>query len=283
MISVKSYAKINLSLKIKGINEDGYHDLEMINLPIDLHDVIEIDTSPQYFDTFVTCDDLRLMSLRSNLVTRAVDRMREEFGFKQNFLIHIHKEIPFAAGLGGGSSNAAVTILALNKMLKLNAPKEKLIEIGKSLGSDIPFFLDPHPCLVEGIGEKMSPIQIKNAYHCVIVKPYKGLSTKEVYEACDSFPRQEIHTDKVLEGLATGNDSLIAANKGNDLAAAAISMAPEIQKVIDQLGKLGFDIYGMSGSGSSCYGLTTNPKKIKEAEKAFAKWDCDVFPCKVLK
>jgi len=283
MVSVKSYAKINLSLKIKGINEDGYHDLEMINLPIDLHDVIEIECNPQFQDTFVTCDDLRLMSLRSNLVTRAVDKMREEFGFKQNFLIHIHKEIPFAAGLGGGSSNAAVTMLALNKMLKLNASKERLCEIGKSLGSDIPFFIDPHPCLVEGIGEKITPINVKNDFHCIIVKPSKGLSTKDVYEKSDTFERLDIHTDKVMEGLANGDVKLIADNKGNDLAPAAIAMLPEVQDVIDALGKLGFEIYGMSGSGSSCYGLTLNSKKIKEAEKFFAKWDCDVFPCKTLK
>lgn len=282
MVSVKSYAKINLSLKILGVKDDGYHDLEMINLPIDLHDVIEIETNPQFFDTFVTCDDLRLMSLRSNLVTRAVDKMREEFGFKQNFLIHIHKEIPFAAGLGGGSSNAAVTMVALNKMLKLGATKEKLAEIGKSLGSDIPFFIDPHPCLVEGIGEKLTPIEVKNAYHCIIVKPSKGLSTKDVYEKCDTFERLPINTKKVMEGLAKGDASLIAANKGNDLAPAAISMAHEVQDVLDALQKLGFDIYGMSGSGSSCYGLTTNPKKIKEAEKFFSKWDCDVLPCKTM-
>lgn len=283
MISVKSYAKINLSLKITGRREDGYHDLEMINLPIDLHDVIEIDMNPQYADTYVTCDDLRLMSLRSNLVTRAVDRMRAEFGFKQNFVIHIHKEIPFAAGLGGGSSNAAVTMVALNKMLKLGASKEKLAEIGKELGSDIPFFIDPHPCYVEGIGEKMTPINVKHDYFCLIVKPSKGLSTKDVYEACDNFPREKIDTKKAIEGLANGDEALIAENKGNDLAAAAISMAPEIQDILDKMKSIGLQIYGMTGSGSSCYCLTTNQRMIREAERAFAKWDCDVLPCKVLR
>ena len=282
MVSVKSYAKINLSLKITGKLDNGYHDLEMINLPIDLHDVIEIDTNPQYVDTFITCDDLRLMSLRSNLVTRAVDKMREEFGFKQNFLIHIHKEIPFAAGLGGGSSNAAVTMLALDKMLKLNASKEKLIEIGKSLGSDIPFFLDPHPCLVEGIGERISPITVKDTYHCLIVKPTRGLSTKDVYEVSDSFDKLPIDTRKVIEGLAKGDSAMVSANKGNDLAPAAISLVPEIQDVLNEFEKLGFEIFGMSGSGSSCYALTTNPKRVKEAAKHFEKWDCDVLPCKVL-
>lgn len=283
MISVKSYAKINLSLKITGRRENGYHDLEMINLPIDLHDVIEIDTSPQYDDTYVTCDDLRLMSLRSNLVTRAVDRMRAEFGFKQNFVIHIHKEIPFSAGLGGGSSNAAVTMLALNKLLKLGASKERLAQIGKDLGSDIPFFLDPHPCFVEGIGEKMTPITLKKDYFCLIVKPTRGLSTKDVYEACDNFPREQIDTKKVIEGLANGDEAMIIANKGNDLAAPAISMAPEIQDILDKMKAIGLQVYGMTGSGSSCYCLSTNQKAIRDAERAFAKWDCDVLPCKVLR
>lgn len=279
---VKSYAKINLSLKIKSRLENGYHDLEMINLPIDLHDVIEIETNPQFVDTYITCDDIRLMSLRSNLVTKAVDKMREVFGFKQHFLIHIHKEVPFAAGLGGGSSNAAVTMLALNKMLKLGATYEQLCKIGKELGSDIPFFLDPHPAFVEGIGEKLTPIKMKNPFFCLIIKPTKGLSTKDVYEACDNFPREEIDTAKVIEGLAVGDESLISKYKGNDLQAPAISMVPEIQGVLDKLKSLGFIIYGMTGSGSSCYGLTMNHKLIREAERAFANWDCDVLPCKTM-
>ena len=280
---VKSYAKINLSLKITNQREDGYHDLEMVNLPIDLHDVIEIETNPQFVDTYVTCDDIRLMSLRTNLVTRAVDKMREIFGFKQHFLIHIHKEIPFAAGLGGGSSNAAVTMLALNKMLKLGATKEQLIEIGKSLGSDIPFFLDPHPCIASGIGEHITPIKVKNNYYCLIIKPLKGLSTKAVYDECDKFDRQVINTEAVVDGLANGDDAKIAQNKGNDLQSAAISMVPEIQDVLDKLNSLGLTIYGMTGSGSSCYCLSTNPRQIKEAERAFDKWDCDVAVCRVMK
>lgn len=279
---VKSYAKINLSLKIKGVLENGYHDLEMINLPLDMHDVLEIETNPQFQDTFITCDEVRLMLLRSNLVTKAVDKLREEYQFKQQFLIHIHKEIPFSAGLGGGSSNAAVTLQALNKILKLGASEERLAEIGKPLGSDIPFFLNPHPCLVEGIGEKLTPIKMKAPFHCLIVKPTRGLSTKEVYAVCDNFSRVEINTEKVIEGLALGDEQMIADNRGNDLQAAAISLAPEIQDILDEMKKLGFVLYGMTGSGSSCYCLSFNQKKIKEAEKAFQKWDCDVIPCKTM-
>ena len=168
-------------------------------------------------------------------------------------------------------------------MLKLGASKERLSEIGKGLGSDIPFFLDPHPCFVEGIGEKMTPITVKKDYFCLIVKPTRGLSTKDVYEACDNFPREQIDTRKVIEGLANGDEAMIAANKGNDLAAPAISMAPEIQDILDKMKAIGLQIYGMTGSGSSCYCLSTSQKAIRDAERAFAKWDCDVLPCRVLK
>ncbi len=278
----KSHAKINLSLSIKGTREDGYHDLEMVNLPLDLHDIIELTPLPSGLDTCVVCDDLRLAGLKDNLCKKAFDAMKKEYGFDETFRIHIHKEIPFAAGLGGGSSNAAAVMLALNKILKLGATKEDLYRIGLSLGADVPFFFENKPCLVTGLGEITEPISVSKSYLCLIVKPEEGLRTKDVFALSDKYPRREIHTSDVLKGLATGNDFLIQKSLGNDLMAPAEELLPVIGEIYSSLVKDGFEIVSMSGSGSSLFALTTNVRLFKEAAHRYEKRGYIVCPTKII-
>ncbi len=270
-MNCKSHAKINLSLKVLGTREDGYHELEMVNLPLELHDVIEISTLPYYNETFITCDDLRLSGLKTNLCKRAVDEMREVYHFPQNFMIHIHKEIPFAAGLGGGSSNAAAVMLALNKMLKLGATNEELAKIGVKIGADVPFFFANKPAKVYGIGEKMELIPVKKSYYCLIIKPQEGLSTKDVYDVCDKFQRYNIDTEKVIKGLAEDDQLAIAKGMGNDLLAPAESLLPVVGELFASLQHDGFAMSGMSGSGSALFALTEDAHKAKEAFKKYSK------------
>ena len=282
-MNIRSFAKINVSLRNLGPRpEDGYHELEMVNLPIDLHDVITIDPLPYEGDTYITCNDLRLLGLKGNLCTRALEAMRERYGFKENFRISIHKNIPFAAGLGGGSSNAACVMLALDHMLKLHASKEDLNEIGLRLGADVPFFLNPKPCLVTGIGETMSPISVKGVIYCLVVKPEEGLSTKDVYAICDSFPKENIDTKGVLEGLENQDLAKVAASRGNDLYAPAKSLLPKIETIVSSLKAEGFAVAAMSGSGSACFGLTTDHRLAMKAERKFIKAGYIVRLSKVL-
>lgn len=269
-MDIKSYAKINVSLRVLGKKEDGYHNLEMVNLPIELHDVISVDKLGGN-DTYIICDDLRLMGLKTNLCQKAVEAMRNRFHFKENFMIHIHKEIPFAAGLGGGSSNAASVMLAINSLLKLNATKEELAEIGRPLGADIPFFFYLKPAKVSGIGEVIEPIKCAHPYYCLLVKPEKGLSTKDVFAASDSFEPKRIDTQGTINALADGDDALLALSLGNDLMPAAVSLLPEVGEIYSSLMNDGFEICQMSGSGSTVYALSTNLKKCKEAEKKYSK------------
>ena len=282
-MNIKSFAKINVSLRNLGVRpEDGYHELEMVNLPIDLHDVITIDPLPFEGDTYITCNDLRLLGLKGNLCTKALEAMRERYGFKENFRISIHKNIPFAAGLGGGSSNAACVMLALDQMLKLHATKEDLGEIGLRLGADVPFFLNPKPCLVTGIGEKASPIPVKGVIYCLVVKPAEGLSTKDVYAICDSLPKEEIDTKGVLEGLENQDLNQVARCRGNDLYAPAKSLLPKIEDIVSALKTEGFSVAAMSGSGSACFGLTLDHRLALKAERKFIKAGYIVRLSKVL-
>ena len=268
MIS-KSYAKINLSLKVLGTREDGYHLLEMVNLPLALHDIIIFTPLPPNVLTHIVCDDPGLSSLKHNLCLRAFNLMKEKYGFDQHFLIKIHKEIPFAAGLGGGSSNAATVLAGLNKILHLGATDEELAEIGLKIGADVPFFLKNRPMEVGGIGETMKEIQVKRNWHVLLVKPREGVSTKDVYAVCDQFPRTNVDTALVEEGLAEFDENKIARGIGNDLMAPAESMLPAIGEVYSMLKNFGFPVVSMSGSGSCCFALSKSERACRDAFRKF--------------
>lgn len=270
-IVMKSYAKINVSLRVLSKRPDSYHELEMVNLPLDLHDVIEISRMTGASDTYITCDDLALQKTRNNLCSKAVEAMREAYNFKDNFSISIHKEIPFAAGLGGGSSNAAAVMMALVDLCHLPNDPARLNQIGQSIGADVPFFIANKPALVKGIGEKIELISVKKKYNCLVVKPQEGLSTTDVFSVCDSFERSKIDTLRVLDALKNGDDALLAESIGNDLFIPAKSLLPEVGNVVDSLHKDGFSLVSMSGSGSSVFVLSDDLKKLKDAQKKYER------------
>lgn len=270
-MNVKSFAKINLSLSLKGVREDGYHLLEMVNLPLLLHDSIEINKTPHLGDTFVTCDEPHLNALHRNLCAKAIEMMKEVFGFEDDFLVHIHKEIPFAAGLGGGSSNAAAVMLAVCKIMKIDPNDPRIGEIAMKLGADVPYFLSCAPALIKGIGEIDRVIKVKKAYDVVLLKPEEGCSTADIYSISDNFERLDIDTAKVVEALEKGDDEGIKLHAGNDLYAPALSRVPLIKDYIRILENDGFFYAAMSGSGSAVFGLTTDQKLAKEAYKRYVK------------
>ncbi len=269
---LKSYAKINVSLHLLGKLDNGYHELDMVFLPIDLHDSIELSFLPNSYDSFITCDDIGLANNRHNLCMKALNAMREEFHFKEQFNIVIHKNIPYAAGLGGGSSNAAAIILALNRVLHLNASKEQLEKIALSIGADVPFFFYNKPANVKGVGEIIEPFPLEQSYHVLIVKPSKGLSTKAIYEASDDFVFAHDNnqsTEKVIKALQEGNLDELSKTMSNDLYEPAKKILPDVEFVVNEMKKMGLPASMMTGSGSACFALNQNLKAIKEAAKFF--------------
>ena len=268
---VRSCAKINVSIKVISSLSNGFHDLEMVNLPLDLHDVISISKAPYSVDTFVTCDDASLDFPRHNLCTKAIEKMREAFGFKENFVVNIHKEIPFAAGLGGGSSNAAAVMKGLVSLLGIKTTPEMLSEIGLQIGADVPFFLSMKPSIVRGIGERLEPFELSKSFYCLLVKPVTGLSTKKVFETYDELKCQPLPTDtaKVVEALKQGDDAALGKAIGNDLMAASINLLPEIDEIIESLRFDGFKAVSMSGSGSTVFALTNDQRLAKESYRKY--------------
>ena len=238
-------------------------------VPISLHDSLVVDTLEKSPDNFVTVDDFSIGTFSYNLATFSIDKLRSIYHFNEKFRILIHKVIPIQAGLGGGSSNAACSLKAVNDLLKLGATDEELMEIGKTLGCDIPFFVKCKPARCKGLGEILEPIEIKNNYYVLIVKPEAGCSTKEVYAMADSMDLTICNVDNVIKALKEGDDDLLAASIGNSLQAPAIKLVPQIQTIIDELRDCGLKIVQMTGSGSAAFALSTDKKLLKNILKKF--------------
>lgn len=265
---LKSWAKINICLNVVNKRPDGYHELDMIILPLKLHDSILFSELKNATDHFVTIDDFSLGLLKYNIATAAIEKMQKKYKFKNKFRITIHKVIPMQSGLGGGSSNAATVINGVNSYLKLNLPYEELVAISTGLGADIPFFITSKPARCRGIGEKIDFVNVKNYYYCLIVKPEQGCSTQGVYEVSDKMNLKTGDVELVKKALEEGDDDLLAASIFNALEEPAISLVPEILVIKNKLRALGLKIVQMTGSGSSVFALSTDKKLIKNAAKA---------------
>ena len=264
---LKSYAKINICLNVVGKRDDGYHELDMIILPLEMHDSILFSELKNAKDHFVTIDDFSLGLIQYNVATSALDKMQSMYKFYNKFRVTIHKVIPMQSGLGGGSSNAATVINAANSYLKLNLPYEELVSVATGLGADIPFFLTNKPARCRGIGEKIDFVEVKNDYYVLIVKPDQGCSTQGVYEVSDKMELEMGDVEKVKTALETGDDELLANSIFNALEKPAISLVPEIQVIKDKLRMAGLNIVLMTGSGSAVFAMSTNKKLIKSVAK----------------
>ena len=257
-LHIRSFAKINISLNITKRREDGFHEIDSVMLPISLHDSLVVSKLKNTNDNFVTVDDFSIGSFSYNLATFSIEKLQSAYHFNDKFRVLIHKVIPIQAGLGGGSSNAACTMKAVNSMLKLGATDEELIQLSKPLGCDIPFFIKCKPARVQGVGEILTPINIKNNYFVLIVKPELGCSTKEVYALSDSMDLKTCNLDNVVKALEEGDDDLLLENMYNALQEPAIKMVPQIQTIIDELKENGLKIVQVTGSGSAVFALSTD-------------------------
>lgn len=266
-LHIRSFAKINISLNITKKREDGFHEIDSVMLPISLHDSLVISKLKNTNDNFVTVDDFSIGSFSYNLATFSIEKLQSAYHFNDKFRVLIHKVIPIQAGLGGGSSNAACTMKAVNSMLKLGASDEELIQLSKPLGCDIPFFIQCRPARVQGIGEILTPISVKNSYFVLIVKPELGCSTKEVYALSDSMNLKTCNLDNVVKALEEGDDDLLLENMYNALQEPAIRMVPQIQTIIDELKDNGLKIVQVTGSGSAVFALSTDRALLKKVFK----------------
>ncbi len=280
---LQSAAKINFTLDILSRRADGYHELASVVHTIGIWDEIALELSDTGAISF-TCSRADL-SGEDNLCVRALTTWNEATGARFGARVHLEKRIPTGAGLGGGSGNAAAILLALNHAMETPLPEQRLREVGAKLGADVPLFLRGGAVLMEGIGEKLTPLAPLSGW-ALIVKPQESFATPTIYRAWDESDFQTRNdTPKLLEIWATGNFAAISGRIGNDLERAAAQMSGLPAQLTGILLGCGAINAQMSGSGSACFGLFESEIAAQEAEAALraklAKWvplyDAQVF------
>lgn len=270
LYDVPAPAKLNLFLHITGRRPDGYHLLESVFMLIDWHDVLHFESTS---GGQISREDLNGIALPADdLITRAARALQQATGCTQGAHIGIEKRLPAQAGLGGGSSDAASTLLALNRLWKLNLSRQELQQIGLKLGADVPFFLCGHSAWVSGIGEVITPLSGPNALpeqQFIVVKPETGLETGKIFSS-DLLKRDTKHAtiaDFAAEHFGFGQ---------NDLQPVAESLEPEVTRVRTWLESLQLHAR-MTGSGSAVFAPIT---QIIDTNSAPRTWKVKI--CKNL-
>ena len=275
----RAYAKINLCLDIAGRREDGYHELKMIMVPLDFYDVLEITRADE---TSLTINRSYLPVNEKNTVIKAIRIMQERYGISGGFACSLLKHIPTRAGLAGGSADAAAAIRIIDRMMGLYLSREELIGIGREVGSDVPFCILNRPALVEGTGEVIEPFSCRADFDILLVKPQRGVSTKEAFELADSTEYEHPDCLAMREALMSGDYEKMVASLGNSLEPAAISLVEEIRTVKNILREAGFDGVLMSGSGSTVFAVTRDRQLLNETMERLRNERCFVRKTRIL-
>jgi 4-diphosphocytidyl-2-C-methyl-D-erythritol kinase len=264
-IESPSPAKVNLLLEVLGRREDGYHEIRTVMQRISLCDTLRISLKGERGITLTTTSD-RLPVGEGNLAYQAASCLLEEAESRIGVEIHIEKEIPIAAGLGGGSSNAAGTLMGLNKIMNLNFSKVRLMEIGARIGADIPFFILEKSAIATGIGEKLQPVEIRPALWLVLVSPGWEISTRWAYEGLNlELTKRPIHITLPPFFKDVGEVIRILYN---DLERVAVAAYPEINEIKAELLSHGAAGSLMTGSGPTVFGIFG---RKRDAEMAFQR------------
>lgn len=249
-------AKINLGLNVVERRPDGYHNLQTVFMPVPLTDALEVYEMDAAFPSEVDCD-LKVTNIavegdeQRNLVVRAYNMLKSEFPDMPRVHAHLRKDIPTQAGMGGGSSDCAAMLLLLNRMFSLGLTQQQLIDRAAQLGADCPIFILNRPAYAEGIGEKLTPIELSlQDYYLAIVRPNIPVPTKEAFSRITPHMPAKNCLDIVRQPIDTWRHELV-----NDFEESVFALHPEIGAVKQRLYDLGAVYAAMSGSGSALFGI----------------------------
>ncbi|HVL15043.1 MAG TPA: 4-(cytidine 5'-diphospho)-2-C-methyl-D-erythritol kinase [Gemmata sp.] len=251
-VVVAAPAKLNLFLEVLRKRPDGYHDLESLMVAVDLFDTLEVRAAPAGVIS-LECDPPGLPTGLDNLVVKAATALRTHAGRPElGAAIRLTKRIPSQAGLGGGSSDAALALLALNEIWKLAQTRDELAAIGAAIGSDVPFFLTPLAAWCTGRGEVVAPEAAGRRMDFVLACPPVGLATADVYRTL-SAPDRPRPGDSLRAAVRAGDAAAVGGAAFNRLEEPAFALAPQVKQVRDRLAALGPCGARMTGSGSAVY------------------------------
>jgi 4-diphosphocytidyl-2-C-methyl-D-erythritol kinase len=263
---VRSFAKINLGLEILSKREDGYHEIRTMFQSVDLNDILEFRPLRQNKILLEGNDDTIPWD-ESNLIYRAGRLLKDRFKLKTGVHVLVEKNIPAGKGLGGGSSNAATTLWVLNRMWNLGLEKGDLMDLGRFLGADVPYFFEGGLCLGEETGDHISPLEDIPLHLCVLALPSFSLSTAAVYQQVPSSLTSQDKDSKIIKFLDSRNISLLV----NDLEEIVFRIHPQIEVIKNLFQAKGSKLSLVSGSGSSVFGLFREKEKAEGALRMLSK------------
>ena len=266
-LSLKAYGKINLGLDVLRRREDGYHDVRMIMQTVGIFDRVDLIWKEEP-GIQVETNLYYLPTNENNLVYKAAKLLVDEFQVQEGLMIRLRKFIPVAAGMAGGSSDAAAVLFGVNKMFRLGLTTEELMERGVKIGADVPYCILRGTALSEGIGEVLTSLSPVPQCQVLVAKPGINVSTKFVYEnlhANDLRPEQHPDIDGMIRAIKAQDLQGIADKLGNVLETVTVKEYPVIQEIKDKMLEFGAIGSLMSGSGPTVFGLFTNPKAAQQA------------------
>ena len=275
---LEAFAKINWSLDITGIREDGYHLMDMIMQPVSLSDEIILEPASSLSITTGGWPPSR--ADETNLAYRAALALKYETGYNGGARIHVQKKIPIGAGMGGGSTDAAAVLYGLNRMWNTELSAPDLERIGLALGADVPFFIRGGLTRTCGIGEQLENRQCKYNYWLVVIQPCPGLSTGQVFSLWHKS-ESVIHpeTDKALRALESGSLDDLCASLGNVLQPVSEMLRPEIVDACSALSSQRAVFAGMTGSGSAVFGVFRSSATAGKAYRNLVSNYKTIFLC----
>ncbi|MCZ8517541.1 4-(cytidine 5'-diphospho)-2-C-methyl-D-erythritol kinase [Paenibacillus filicis] len=278
----KAPAKINLSLDVLYKREDGYHEVEMVMTMVDLADRIEMQELPR--DTIIISSQAGYIPLdEKNLAFQAARLIKERYDVKKGVYIHLDKKIPVAAGLAGGSSDAAATLRGLNRLWGLGIPDSELLRLGAELGSDVPFCVTGGTAIARGRGEKLEPIEAPPQCWVVLAKPPINVSTSEIYGKLNAKAiKRHPSTERIHEAIRGKKFDMLCSELGNVLEEVTLDLYPEVRQLKECMLKLGADGVLMSGSGPTVFGLVSKEAKVSRVYNGLRGFCKDVFAVRLL-
>ena len=267
---MKAYAKINLVLDVVRRLENGYHEVKMVMQTVGIYDVLTFERIDE--GIVVTTDSGELPTDENNLIYKAAKLMMEQYDIKEGVRIHLEKNIPIAAGMAGGSTDAAATMKGINRLFDLGCTLRDLMELGVKIGADVPYCIMGGTALAEGIGEKLTALPPAPECFLLVAKPDINVSTKFVYEHLDAAGVEK-HPD--IDGMvkAIREESLqgVLDRMENVLESVTVPAYPVIDTIKNRMRELGAPNSLMSGSGPTVFGIFIEKEKAQEAYEIITK------------
>lgn len=285
--SLPSFAKINWNLRVLGQRPDGYHEIRTVLQTVSLHDEIRFESRVDN-ELVLSCDNSELDTGGTNLIDRAARALQDRFRPREGATISLTKRIPIQAGLGGGSSNAAIALLGLAQLWRLAVSLDDLVAIGGTIGTDVPFFFVGGTALATGTGRQVRQLPPVPKKHLLIIKPNAAIATADAYSALKSSGLTRKHGMPILFSSREKADQVDSDHGpsdeplANDFESVIFDMEPEIGRARDALFKAGARGALLAGSGSSVFGIFENAQAQERALRALGEVGWRSLPCVTL-